>query len=96
MTDPKDEHDLVINASYLQYREFVTSFIWADLRTEITKWIDQAHIEIESTRDMAQIYHMQGVIEACRRFIVLPQEILESFEILQRRIREDDEDGSGL
>ncbi len=68
-------------ASYQQYKDFVASVLWADLRAEIQTWIEDIVGYIEHENDIQEIYRFQGRLQSCKQLLSLPERILSILEM---------------
>jgi hypothetical protein len=76
MSEVKQE----IYGTLSQYHDFLDSVIWRDILNEVNAWLQDARNQLEAVQDFAEMRRFQGISEACRYFLQLPQQIIETFE----------------
>ena len=72
------------SSTALSFQDFMTSTIWRDIVYELEQWIKDLHKELESpdrTDDIRLVRQLQGNIEAVRKVLQMPQEIVENILI---------------
>lgn len=80
----------VILASYSAHNDFRAGILWMDYEHELRAWLDDVRNQLETEQDISVVRHLQGVAEACRNFLLLPDNILEALRIIAER----DENGA--
>ena len=71
----KDELDeVLVNSSIGQFDDFLESSIWADMKRELGVWLEGVRniSEDPETEDKERLISI-GRIDACKRFIALPE-----------------------
>lgn len=66
------------------------SLVWQDCVTEINAWLEQARDELESVDDINEFRRLQGVAKACRRFLLLPEMLVDA--ITEEPVLEDEDE----
>lgn len=69
-----------LNASLAQYNEFLHSFVWLDIASEVNIWLEDVRNQLENVADVEELRRYQGIAEACRYFLALPEEIINTIE----------------
>lgn len=67
------------SASYEQHRNFAASLIWEDFRREIVSWREDIRDALETEENPIRLYRLQGVAEACKEFLTLPERIEQDY-----------------
>lgn len=72
-------------AARSDHENFAQSLIWQDYTAILQSWIEDVrdHLEVEKDRD--DILHYQGVVDACRRFLQLPEIVVAAFDVDKHR-----------
>ena len=68
-------------ASLSQYHEFRDSVVWLDITNEVTAWLEDVRNQLENVEDTEDLRRFQGIAEACRYFLQLPEQIINSLEV---------------
>lgn len=68
-------------ASLSQYHEFRDSLVWLDITNEVTAWLEDVRNQLEQVSGVEELRRFQGIAEACRYFLQLPEQIINSLEI---------------
>jgi len=69
-------HPMVIEGTLDQHEAFQQSFVWKDVQRELLYWLEDARNHLEIEKESSQISHLQGVCEAIRHVVELPQLII--------------------
>ena len=77
--------------SYQQYKDFISSFLWADLQAEIQLWINDINGYLEHENDIQEIYRFQGRLQSCRQLLNLPESILSLLEMTHEDLNKQEE-----
>ncbi len=75
-----EEHEIVVTSSYIQFKEFVESSVWADIINEFGIWVDQQRVFQDTEESLVTLYKCQGRVEAIKYAMGLPSVIVEAFE----------------
>lgn len=67
--------------SLSQYSEFRDSVIWLDITNEVTAWLEDVRNQLEQVENTEELRRFQGIAEACRYFLQLPEQIMNSLEV---------------
>lgn len=70
-----------LNASLAQYNEFLHSFVWLDITSEVATWLEDVRNQLEQADTIEELRRFQGIAEACRYFLALPEEIINTLEV---------------
>jgi hypothetical protein len=65
------------------HKDFAESVVWLDYQQELLAWLDSIRDQLEIEQDMHTITHLQGVAEACHKFLALPNNIIEILSIVR-------------
>lgn len=76
----EEPRDTPYTASYEGHKQFATSPIWRDLTAEVRGWMQAIQNGLESADSFDDVRLFQGSLRACRRFLTLPEEILEKYD----------------
>lgn len=68
-------------ASYAQYQEFVDSFIWKDMETELNFWLSDIKNRLVTENDVDEIRKFQGRAEAIAELLEFPARIISAYEV---------------
>ena len=68
----------LVRASSEQHKAFAESLIWQDYTDVITLWLEEVRTNLETERDPADVRRLQGVVSACREFLLLPERIAQA------------------
>lgn len=68
-------------ASLSQYAEFRDSVVWLDITNEVSAWLEDVRNQLENVSDVEELRRFQGIAEACRYFLQLPEQIINSLEV---------------
>ena len=71
----------VLYASLAQYIELRNSLVWLDITTEVNAWLEDIRNQLESVSNIEELRRFQGIAEACRHFLQLPEQIINSLEV---------------
>ena len=75
------EINQALYASLSQYHEFRDSVVWLDITNEVTAWLEDVRNQLENVEDTEELRRFQGIAEACRYFLQLPEQIINSLEV---------------
>lgn len=67
-----------LSATYDEHVALLNSLAWRDLSSEVRIWLDDIRSKLETEDDISEIKRFQGIAEACRHFINLPQSIVDT------------------
>lgn len=70
-----------IYSSETDFRNFLSSNLWRDLSNEMNAWLNDIREQLEITAEVDTIRRLQGNVEAVRRFLDLPQTLLDILEV---------------
>lgn len=70
-----------LRATYDEHVALLNSLAWRDLSNEVTIWLDDIRSKLETEDDIGEIKRFQGIAEACRHFINLPQSIVDTLKV---------------
>jgi hypothetical protein len=68
-------------SSATAFREFLEGSVWRDISHELEMWIEDIRSSLESkerTPDFETLKNLQGSAEAVRKFLLMPQIILDN------------------
>jgi len=68
------------HATLTEHYALLESVAWRDLVREIDAWLQDVRNKLETEDDISEIKRFQGIAEACRHFISLPQNIIDVIE----------------
>ena len=68
-------------ASLSQYVEFRDSVVWLDITNEVNAWLEDVRNQLENVSDVEELRRFQGIAEACRYFLQLPEQIINTLEV---------------
>jgi len=68
------------HATLEEHHSLLESVAWRDMRNEIDAWLQDVRNKLEIEDDISEIKRFQGIAEACRHFINLPQTIVDALE----------------
>lgn len=68
-------------ATQSAHKDFAESLVWRDYTVVIQAWIEDIRDRLEVEKDKDDIHHYQGVVDACRRFLLMPESISAAFEM---------------
>lgn len=88
MEQPSDDRSLLATAA--QHSDFAQSFVWQDYANEVRSWIEDVRNEYGNCKDMESVSHLNGVIEACRKFLELPEILMLAAEMEHERQSQSD------
>lgn len=77
-----------MKATRVQYQEFLSSFVWEDVKTILKERLEDVrnHFEIDASadpwEDIKQVAHNRGRAEELRYLLELPGFIIQNFESL--------------
>jgi hypothetical protein len=74
------ERHVKLRASAEHYREFLRSPVWEDIQQEVTAWMEDARDGLEQASEPKELYRLQGIAQAHREFLRLPETFLEALE----------------
>lgn len=74
-----------LNTSPREFRDFILSPIWRDLRSELFQWIDDIRTQLEVESNVDVIRRLQGNAEAVNKFLRLPEVLAEAAEVENQR-----------
>lgn len=69
-----------LHATLAEHHALLESVAWNDLVREIDAWLDDVRNKLEIEDDISEIKRFQGIAEACRHFLNLPQNIILALE----------------
>lgn len=72
--------DVQLLASMTQFKAFIDSPVWEDMKREVSEWLNDIRNQLEETTDIEISRRLQGNAEACRYFLSLPEALIESLE----------------
>ena len=67
-------------ASLSQYHAFRESVVWVDITNEVNSWLEDIRNQLEQVDNTEELRRFQGIAEACRYFLQLPDEIINILE----------------
>lgn len=70
-----------IYASLIEYEKLLESYVWNDLKFEVNVWLEDIRSKLETEDDIGEIKRFQGIAEACRHFMNLPQSIVDALKV---------------
>jgi hypothetical protein len=68
------------HATLSEFHALIESVAWRDMRSEVDTWLQEIRNKLEVEDDIGEIKRFQGIAEACRHFINLPQSICDAIE----------------
>jgi len=68
------------HATLSEHHALLGSVAWNDLVREIDAWLQDVRNKLEVEDDISEIKRFQGIAEACRHFLSLPQNIVDALE----------------
>jgi len=68
------------HATLAEHHALLDSVAWNDLVREIDAWLQDVRNKLEVEDDISEIKRFQGIAEACRHFLSLPQNIVDALE----------------
>mgnify|MGYP003393764743 CR=1 FL=1 len=72
--------EVEITATYEQWKDFLASAIWHDMKTEIGQWVEVIRSSLGSDDEPRELFRMQGRLEACENVLELPDNMLSILE----------------
>ena len=63
--------------SLAAHKDFIEGVLWQDYQREVNAWLEGVRDQLEIETDPGGARHLQGVAEACRKFLVLPHQVIE-------------------
>lgn len=85
--------EVEITATYEQYKDFLTSLVWRDMKTEIICWMDVIKGSLGSNDEPRELFRMQGRLEVCENVIELPDNMLALLEDRYKKRDRESADG---
>jgi len=89
MENENQEAEIIVQSTELQLKEFLSGFVWSDMKNELEKWRKDVYDGYEVAQDMHEIGKIRGRIQALSYFMLLPEVLLEG--IIDKRLREEEE-----
>lgn len=65
-------------------RNFLASSVWRDMANEMNLWLSDIREQLETTAELEILRRLQGNAEAVRRFLDLPQTLLDNLDLDRR------------
>ena len=72
--------EVEITATYEQWKDFLASAIWRDMKTEINQWIEIIRGILGSSDKPRELFRTQGRLEACTNVLELPDNMVNILE----------------
>jgi hypothetical protein len=69
-----------LQSSIAQFKSFIDSPIWADMKREVQTWLDDVRNQLEQETTLEIYRRLQGNAEACRYFLGLPEVLIAALE----------------
>lgn len=73
--------DVNLISSSREFRDFIISNIWRDIRSELLLWLDDIRSQLEVANEVEVLRKLQGNAEAVNRMLRLPEILAEAAEI---------------
>lgn len=70
----------VIHATLEDLKRLAESVAWRDVANEVDMWLQEMRDRLEHASDIGEITRCQGIAEACRHFMSLPQNLISALE----------------
>ena len=72
--------EVEITTTHEQWRDFLASTIWHDMKTEISQWVEVIRGSLGSKDEPRELFRMQGRLDACENVLELPNNMLSILE----------------
>ena len=82
--------EVEITATYEQWKDFLASAIWLDMKTEISQWIEVIRGSLGSNDEPRELFRMQGRLDVCENVLEFPTSMLDILEDRYKKSRLDD------
>lgn len=63
-----------------EVKDFIDSFVWKDMKANLTRWLNDMNEVLDNADDMTEIYRTQGRKQAIQFFLQEPYMMLEALE----------------
>ena len=70
-------------SSLRQVQEFAESHLWYDMTSALNEWLESVRDKLEAENDALEVRRYQGIAEALRNVLHLPETIAITMELIQ-------------
>jgi len=70
--------DFQYESSHRDFKNFITSSLWRDMKKELGVWLEMARDECEEKETLKDVFKAQGKADAVRHLQEMPENIMES------------------